>query len=65
MEEAEYCDRVALMYQAKVIALDTPDALKRAAACASGAEPTMEEAFIHLIQEVDAQQAAAQIRKAP
>ena len=28
MEEAEYCDRVALMYQAKVIALDTPDALK-------------------------------------
>ena len=24
MDEAEYCDRVALMYRAKVIALDTP-----------------------------------------
>ena len=28
MDEAEYCDRVALMYQAKVIALGSPDALK-------------------------------------
>ena len=28
MEEAEYCDRVALMNQAKVIALGSPDALK-------------------------------------
>ncbi|MGD8809795.1 MAG: ATP-binding cassette domain-containing protein, partial [Gammaproteobacteria bacterium] len=28
MDEAEYCDRVALMYRAKVIAIDSPDALK-------------------------------------
>ena len=28
MDEAEYCDRVALMYQAKVIALGSPEALK-------------------------------------
>jgi ABC-2 type transport system ATP-binding protein len=29
MDEAEYCHRVALMYRGKVIALDSPDALKR------------------------------------
>lgn len=44
MDEAEY-DRVALMYRAKLIALDTPDAgapwLVR-----SDHEPTMEDAFI-------------------
>ena len=55
MEEAEYCDRVALMYRAEVIALDTPDALKQTATGHDGAEPTMEDAFIHLIEKVDAQ----------
>jgi len=53
MDEAEYCDRVALMYRAEVIALDTPDALKREAVTAGRAEPTMEDAFIHLIEAVD------------
>lgn len=52
MEEAEYCDRVALMVQAKVIALDTPDALKRQAVTTQRPDPTMEEAFIHLIEAV-------------
>ena len=28
MDEAEYCDRVAMLYRARLIALDTPDALK-------------------------------------
>jgi ABC-2 type transport system ATP-binding protein len=59
MEEAEYCDRVALMYRAKVIALDTPDALKASAAVDGKTEPTMEDAFIHLIEKVDAQLEAA------
>jgi ABC-2 type transport system ATP-binding protein len=54
MEEAEYCDRVALMYKAKVIALDTPDALKRSAVLPGREEPTMEDAFIHLIEAEDA-----------
>jgi ABC-2 type transport system ATP-binding protein len=49
MEEAEYCDRVALMHRARVIALDTPDALK--ASAASGDElPSMEQAFITLVE---------------
>ena len=54
MDEAEYCDRIALMYQARVIALDTPDALKARAASHPGEEPTMEQAFIRLIEESDA-----------
>jgi len=28
MDEAEYCDRIAIMDQGRIIALDTPDALK-------------------------------------
>ena len=28
MDEAEYCDRIAIMDQGKIIALDTPEALK-------------------------------------
>jgi len=59
MEEAEYCDRVALMYRAEVIALDTPDALKQSAMQDGGVEPTMEDAFIHLIERVDAELEAA------
>ncbi|CAH1188961.1 ABC exporter ATP binding subunit YbhF [Candidatus Nitrotoga sp. BS] len=55
MDEAEYCDRVALMYQAKVIALDTPDALKRSVFKDGSDEPTMEDAFIQLIQSADAE----------
>jgi ABC-2 type transport system ATP-binding protein len=54
MDEAEYCDRVALMYRARVIALDTPDALKARVANGLDHEPSMEEAFIRLIEEVDA-----------
>ena len=54
MDEAEYCDRVALMYRARMIALDTPDALKSRAAAPDRPEPSMEEAFIHLIEAVDA-----------
>ena len=64
MDEAEYCDRVALMYQAKVIALDTPEALKRSVFKGGSDEPTMEDAFIQLIQSADAEKATNQARDA-
>jgi ABC-2 type transport system ATP-binding protein len=68
MDEAEYCDRVALMYQSRVIALDTPDALKRSAQAETGGEggeePTMEEAFIRLIKAADAQSEALRSKEA-
>ena len=53
MDEAEYCDRVALMYQSRVIALDTPDALKIKVATADMPDPSMEQAFIRLITNAD------------
>ena len=54
MDEAEYCDRVALMYRARLIALDSPDALKASVASAELPEPTMEQAFIRLVEAADA-----------
>ncbi|MGI8487452.1 ATP-binding cassette domain-containing protein [Pectobacterium sp. S5] len=50
MDEAEYCDRIGLVYRGKLIASGTPDELKQQAASAQTPSPTMEEAFIALIQ---------------
>lgn len=58
MDEAEYCDRVAMMYRARLIALDTPDALKRDARSDKYPDPTMEDAFIHLVESADLQDEA-------
>lgn len=46
MDEAEYCDRIGLIYQSKMIHLDTPERLKKI----MGAD-TLEEAFIQCIGE--------------
>lgn len=51
MDEAEYCDRVALMNRSQLIALDTPDALKASVASTANADPSMEDAFIELVQK--------------
>jgi ABC-2 type transport system ATP-binding protein len=59
MDEAEYCDRVAMLYRARMIALDTPDALKRGAATDDRPDPTMEDAFIHLVESADVDLEAA------
>ncbi|EOV9680987.1 ATP-binding cassette domain-containing protein [Cronobacter malonaticus] len=53
MDEAEYCDRIGLVYHGKLIASGTPDDLKRLAARDANDEPTMEEAFIRLIEAWD------------
>ncbi|HSH30401.1 MAG TPA: ATP-binding cassette domain-containing protein [Thiohalobacter sp.] len=53
MDEAEYCDRVAMMFRARLIALDTPDALKREAGSEQRPDPTMEDAFIHLVESAE------------
>ncbi|MDE2369925.1 MAG: ABC transporter ATP-binding protein [Burkholderiales bacterium] len=54
MDEAEYCDRMALIYRGRMIALGTPDALKASVATAERPDPTMEDAFIELIVRADA-----------
>lgn len=53
MDEAEYCDRIGLVYRGKLIASGTPDALKALAANDEQPDPTMEQAFITLIHDWD------------
>ena len=53
MEEAEYCDRIALVYKSRIITMGTPDMLKRAAVTKEIPNPTLEDAFIQLIQAYD------------
>jgi ABC-2 type transport system ATP-binding protein len=50
MEEAEYCDRISLIYRGKSIALGSPDDLKALVATSDRPDPTMEDAFIALIE---------------
>lgn len=57
MDEAEYCDRIGLVYRGKLIAHGTPDDLKAQAADAEQADPTMEQAFIRLINRWDKEHA--------
>lgn len=49
MNEAEIlCDRVAIIHKGKLIALDTPEALKQLAPRSNGKLPSLEDVFIHL-----------------
>ena len=58
LDEAEYCDRVGIVYRGKLIALDTPDALKEAAVRPDRLDPTLDDAFVDLIA-ADAEREAA------
>lgn len=49
MDEAEYCDRIGLVYRGKLIANGTPDELKESVATKENPDPTMEDAFIELV----------------
>ena len=59
MEEAEYCDRIALIYQGKRIANGSPDELKAQVATSDRPDPTLEDAFIAMVEASDAAKAAA------
>ena len=50
MDEAEYCDRIGLVFRGRLIATGTPDDLKGQATTQGQPEPTMEDAFIQLVQ---------------
>jgi ABC-type multidrug transport system ATPase subunit len=50
MEEAEYCDRIGLIWHGRKIAEGTPDELKESVRTAALPEPTLEETFISLIE---------------
>ncbi len=58
MEEAEYCDRLAIMAAGEVLTLGTPIEIKAAAHTPQQPDPTMEDAFIALIEAHERSQAA-------
>ena len=51
MEEANYCDRLVIMAEGEVLAEGTPLAMKNRARTAENPDPTMEDAFIQLIEK--------------
>jgi len=54
MDEAEYCDQLALIYRGELIAVGTPEELKRERAKGE-LLPSLEDVFIELIEERDQQ----------
>jgi ABC-2 type transport system ATP-binding protein len=50
MEEAEYCDRLAIMVAGEILTIGTPTAIKYEARTEALPDPTMEDAFIGLIE---------------
>ena len=60
MEEAEYCDRIAIIYRAQNIAIGSPDELRaRAVQTGARADATLEDAFVALLQASDRGEAQA------
>jgi ABC-2 type transport system ATP-binding protein len=53
MDEAEYCDRISLIYRGRSIALGSLDALKQSVRAQGCEDPTLEDAFIELIARSD------------
>lgn len=59
MDEAEYCDRIALVYRSQIIQSGTPDALKATARTPENPSPSLEDAFVQLIEKHDEENHAA------
>jgi drug efflux transport system ATP-binding protein len=59
LEEAEYCDRLVIMADGAVLAAGTPAEIKSSVHTRDGAAPTIESAFISLIERHDDTVAAA------
>src|SRR5262249_45941983 len=57
LDEAEYCDRIGLVYRGRIIAEGSPDELKDQARSDGHQEPTLEDAFITLVEHFDQQEA--------
>jgi len=55
MVEAEYCDRIAILDSGRVLAQGSPAEIRAKGATASNEQPTMEDAFIAVIEAARAQ----------
>jgi pyoluteorin transport system ATP-binding protein len=51
MEEAEYCDRIAIMDAGRMLAQGTPAEIRARALSEEEREPTMEDAFIAVVEQ--------------
>jgi ABC-2 type transport system ATP-binding protein len=51
MEEAEYCDRIAILDAGRILALGTPTEIRTQGRRDDSPEPSMEDAFIAIVQE--------------
>ncbi len=54
LDEAEYCDRIAFIYRGKIIQMASPMELKESAKTDQNPSPTLDDAFVKLIEEYDA-----------
>jgi ABC-2 type transport system ATP-binding protein len=51
MEEAEYCDRAAILDAGRILAQGTPAEIRARGRTEDGRQPSMEDAFITIVQE--------------
>jgi ABC-type multidrug transport system ATPase subunit len=58
LDEAEYCDRMALIYRGRVIAADTPAQIREYGRAPDRPSPTLDDAFTSLVAAYDRKQAA-------
>jgi ABC-2 type transport system ATP-binding protein len=59
MQEAEYCDRVAIMDSGQVLSQGAPGEVRERARTETLPEPSMEDAFIAVVEQARARQGAA------
>jgi ABC-2 type transport system ATP-binding protein len=59
MDEAEYCDRLAIISQGRLAAIGTPADLRARVRSRELPEPTLEDAFIALVQQDEDREQAA------
>jgi ABC-2 type transport system ATP-binding protein len=51
LDEAEYCDRIGIIFQGQLIAIGPPDELKARMRTPDVPDPSLEDAFIRLIEQ--------------
>ncbi len=59
MQEAEYCDRIAIMDGGRVLAEGSPAQIRRLGPTGGGGQPSMEDAFIAVVENARAPDAQA------
>ncbi len=53
LDEAEFCDRIGLIYQSHLIEMGSPEELKAKAINKDNPSPTLEDAFVYLIEQYE------------